>query len=94
LNLRNHSLSLSGRNTALASGGIGKAEAGSLSEVEGAGEEELWARAAAVVQDCAGSIHSEVQCAAVTVLRDGTVTLNKAGLAGDLSLNEALRNAA
>ena len=51
-------------------------------------------RAAAVVQDCAGSIHGEVQCAAVAVLRDGAVTLNKAGLAGDLSLNEALGNAA
>jgi hypothetical protein len=51
-------------------------------------------RAAAVVQDCAGSIHDEVQCAAVAELRNGAVTLNKAGLAGNLSFNEALGNAA
>jgi hypothetical protein len=94
LNLRNHSQSLSGRNTALAPGGIGKAEAGSLSKVEAAGDEELWVRAAAVVQDCAGSIHDEIQCAAVAELRNGAVTLNKAGLAGNLSFNEALGNAA
>jgi hypothetical protein len=51
-------------------------------------------RAAAVVQDCAGSIYDEVQCAAVAELRYGAITLNKAGLAGNLSFNEALGDAA
>ena len=94
LNLRNHSLSLSGRDAALASGVIEGADAASLSEVEGAGEEELGARAVAVVQDCAGAIHGEVQGAAVAVLGDRAVALNKAGLAGDLGVNEGLGNAA
>jgi hypothetical protein len=95
LNLRNHSLSLSRRHAALASVAVIEwADAASLSEVEGAGEQELGARAVAVVQDGAGAIHSEVQGAAVAVLGDGAVALNLAGLAGDLGVNEGLGNAA
>ena len=95
LNLRNHGLSLSGRDAALASVAVIEGtDAASLSEVEGAGEEELGARAVAVVQDSAGAIHSEVQGAAVAVLRDCAIALNKASLAGDLGVNERLGNAA
>ena len=85
---------MSGRDTALTSGVIERAEAASLSEVEGAGEEELGARAVAVVKNSAGAIHGEVQGAAVAILGDSAVALNKAGLAGDLGVNERLRNAA
>lgn len=94
MNLRNHSLSLGGRDAALASGVIEGAEASSLSEVKGAGEQELGARAVAVVENCTGAIHGEIQGAAVAVLGDSPVALNKAGLAGDLSVNERLGNAA
>lgn len=85
---------MSGRDTALASGVIEGADAASLSEVEGAGEEELWARAVAVVKNSAGAIHGEVQSAAVAVLGDSPVAFNKAGLAGDLGVDEGLGNAA
>lgn len=95
LNLRNHGLSLSGRDAALASVAVIEgADAASLSKVEGAGEEELWARAVAVVQDSAGAIHGEVQDAAVAVLGDCAVALNLASLAGDLGLDEGLGNTA
>ena len=85
---------MSGRDAALASGVIEGAEASSLSEVESAGEEELGARAVAVVKNSAGAIHGEVQGVAVAILGDSAVALNKAGLAGDLGVNERLRNAA
>jgi hypothetical protein len=94
LNLRNHGLSLSRRDAALASAVVEGADTGSLSEVEGAGEEELGARAVAVVQDSASAIHGEVKGAAVAVLGDCAVALNKASLTGDLRVDQGLGNAA
>jgi len=85
---------LSGRNAALALGVVGLAEASSLSEVEVAREEELGARAVAVVQNGAGTVHCEVQGAAVAELRKGAVTLGQASFAWDLVVNEGLGNAA
>lgn len=93
-NLRDHGLSLSRGDAALAPRVVGLAEASSLSEVEAAGEEELGARAVAVVENGAGSVHGEVKGAAVAELRDSAVALDQAGLAGDLGVNERLRNAA
>jgi hypothetical protein len=94
LNLRNHGQSLIGRHAALTLRVIIWAYAASLSEIESAGEEELWAGTVAVVQNCAGSVHGEVQTAAVAVLWDSAVTFNKASFAGDLGLNERSGNAA
>lgn len=87
-------MSLSGRDTALALGIVGLAEACGLSEVEVAGEEELGARAVAVVEAAAGTVHSDVQGAAIAELGKGTVALSQASLAGELGVNQGFRNAA